>query len=369
MESDNTPVRDQKIGKEWVEGSQDIEWNQICFVRAINDPRQIKIETNNGKNYTHLISVEDSSKGEYDTATIHWSINHKVAGHMWGDWSAPRFVFVSPSENLIKENGIPDNLKAVDTFWSKEIVIPKESKILSIGNNQELENKDPDGVEIIKSCVTDEEMNKLSKLYQIHLGDVVDFQKEGNYRLHKKVIDEKITKEINEIISDMGYSILDEDHGGVYMGNKNLDYAVYRLGVRVGIKHSTLHAYTLSCKMVDLLGEKGLLETISNYKFEPLSPDHKNTDFSSLIDGVERVFTDYHFESKGDVEILLRFSAQLYNAILTYPKITSESKNSSALTRLFRAQPTILENINVWASNDKNRGNIVKERIYKTASV
>jgi len=252
-------------------------------------------------------------------------------------------------------------MMAVDTFWSKEMVLPEGTIILSIGENN-LNDKIVDGIQIIKSKTTKEELEKLKELEKDYLSDITNYQKESNYRSFGKEIDKKVTDEVDKVITDMNYSVLDNDHT-TYMGNNNLDSAISDLSKRLGIKNSTLHENTIYAQMSDLIGEKGLLDAITDFQFKPTSEFAKETDFSSLIDSINQVFANQEIETKGQEDVLLRFSAQLYNAIIKYPQITDESINCDSLKIFFTSQPFILKNIERWSANDQKSGNAVKERI------
>ncbi len=361
MEDNKEIQQISSTGREWFEGSPNIELDQICFVRAIKDLNQMTIRELNGKNKILLTNVEDSSRGKFDVSTVHWSVNHKVNSHSSGEWFGPKMVVVAPAKSLIKENGNPENLHATDTFWSKEMCLPTGTRILSVGDN-ELVTKKIDGVKIIKSEVTSEELEKLKLLEKAFLAEVTNFQKESGFRSYGKRIEERINNEVNKIISDMGYSILDDSYA-TYMGNDNLDSAIADLANRLKVKNNTSHENTIYGQYSMLVGEKGFLDIIKNFKFEPVSEFDKETDFSELIDSINWIFSGQEIETKGQEDIQLRFSAQLYDAMVKYPKITNELVNMSALRKLFISQPFVLENIEKWSENDQRDGNIVKEKI------
>ena len=52
--------------------------------------------------------------------SIHTSINHPVASHMWGNFENKDFTVVSPLAEIVAINGIPDVLNSVDTYFSVE---------------------------------------------------------------------------------------------------------------------------------------------------------------------------------------------------------------------------------------------------------
>lgn len=364
MEAANNEAKTSVIGKEWIEGSPEIELNQMCFVRALKDTSQIKILGPELEKEVYLPHLNELTAGEYDRSTIHWAINHKVGNHLYGSWFNSRVVVLAPTEGLVERNGLPESLNAVDTFWSKGMFLPQGSKILLIGESVKLDSQNLNDIQIIKSKVTDDELQRLKDLEKASVDDYTNFSKNTEYQSFGKKIDKTVTEEVNKLIGEMGYTVLDGDHS-TYMSNENLDSAISYLAAKEGIKQSGIHAYTLFGEMEDYLGDKGLLDTISTYSFEKKSPSEKKTDFSILIKDLTVVFNRYPIESKGKEDFVLRFSAEFYSALIKYPKIVDEFYNCTAVMDLFDFQPAILKNISEWANNDKENGQIVLERIEK----
>jgi hypothetical protein len=362
MENRGDNIQIQNTGEKWEEGSPQIELSQICFVRALKDTSQIKITDVGSGDEAYLPNLNELTKGEYDRSTVHWSINHKVSSHLYGSWFDSKVVVIAPAEGMIKRNDIPENLNAVDTFWAKGLFLPQESKILLIGKNKKFNDKSIKGVQIVKSQITEGELANLKALEKTTNNDPINFQKEDDYFSAGKEIDNKICSEVNKLIDEMGYTVLDQDHG-TYMGEENLDEDISLLSDKYGIKHSTLHTYTLFGNFEDHLGN-GLLETVSQFTF-PEDSSSDETDFSNLIDGVTSIFDDFKIETKGEKEQILRFTAELYMAIMKYPKITEVDCNLYALVKLSESQPEILENLEKWSISDKINGKVATERINK----
>lgn len=62
----------------------------------------------------------DATNGKVLRNTVHTSLNHKVAGHMYGSWGDAGYVIISPFESMIEANGLPNTLNTVDTWWAQD---------------------------------------------------------------------------------------------------------------------------------------------------------------------------------------------------------------------------------------------------------
>ena len=62
--------------------------------------------------------------------TKHFTLNHIVSSHSAGSWSGNKYVYLTPGKEMIKVNGTPANLYAIDTYWNKSIVLTDNTVIL-----------------------------------------------------------------------------------------------------------------------------------------------------------------------------------------------------------------------------------------------
>lgn len=62
--------------------------------------------------------------------TKHFTLNHIVSSHSGGSWSGNKYVYLTPGKEMIKVNGTPANLYAIDTYWNKSIVLTDNTVIL-----------------------------------------------------------------------------------------------------------------------------------------------------------------------------------------------------------------------------------------------
>lgn len=86
----------------------------------------------NGKKY--IPSTAMSQNFEHTRSTVHITLNHIVNGHAYGDWSEMPYVIMSPFNDLMKENGTPAEMSAVDTYFSvhpdKGLILPSNYHIV-----------------------------------------------------------------------------------------------------------------------------------------------------------------------------------------------------------------------------------------------
>lgn len=75
----------------------------------------------------------------YPRNTAHFALNHKVSGHMLGDWAAAPITIIGPFDKMILPpekggNGPPAALLTQDTFWTgglgKPIIVPDATLVL-----------------------------------------------------------------------------------------------------------------------------------------------------------------------------------------------------------------------------------------------
>lgn len=81
-------------------------------------------------------SLFEGTNWRIPRSTIHFALNHQVAGHMYGNWDNQPYVLISPLEDLIKRNDKPVNLNTVDTYFEvspgHQLKLPlKSSKVIS----------------------------------------------------------------------------------------------------------------------------------------------------------------------------------------------------------------------------------------------
>lgn len=66
---------------------------------------------------TASIHTRSDTQG-YPRSSLHFTLNHKVEGHLFGSWEDSGFTVVAPITKAIEENGLPANLYGIDTWWN-----------------------------------------------------------------------------------------------------------------------------------------------------------------------------------------------------------------------------------------------------------
>jgi len=66
--------------------------------------------------------------------TTHFALNHRVSGHMLGNWDAAPYAIIAPYEEMVSKNGIPAGFLATDTYWAsgldQRLVIPQATMVM-----------------------------------------------------------------------------------------------------------------------------------------------------------------------------------------------------------------------------------------------
>jgi len=147
--------------------------------------------------------------------TKHFTLNHVVSSHSGGSWSGNKYVYLTPGKEMIKVNGTPASLYAIDTYWDKSIVLTDNTVILF----------DP-------SARTEVE-------------DFIKSVKETRNLIYFLEVKEKEIDQFGEgvsadkIIKAMGYSVF--GGGSHYSVQDYLDDEISDLKDKEGIKMSGLH--------------------------------------------------------------------------------------------------------------------------------
>lgn len=71
----------------------------------------------------------DVTNGRILRNSIHTALNHKVESHMYGSWENAPYTIVAPIDAMIQQNGLPEVLNSVDTWWlrnpGEQLAFPK----------------------------------------------------------------------------------------------------------------------------------------------------------------------------------------------------------------------------------------------------
>jgi hypothetical protein len=151
-----------------------------------------------------------------DRWTKHFTLNHLVEDHSWGSWSGNNFVYLMPGKSMVKLNGGPASLYAIDTWWSKSVVIPENTVVLYTKNAK-------DDIEKISIKFNSElEGQKLrNPVYFLQINSIED---------------------VNKVIEQMGYSTI--AGGQHYSSEDNIDSEFMDFSVKNTLPNTGLHANT-----------------------------------------------------------------------------------------------------------------------------
>lgn len=298
----------KKIGLPWKEGATSINWDQICFVRAIKDPRQISVVEKNGTKRLVAQSVLTSSKGESARTTTHWSINHKVSPHMFGTWDDSSLIIISPGKEMIKENGLPFSMASFDTYWEKDLIIPQSSTIIY----------GPDLPE-----------------------NILNIKK---VRFVRTIIRKEI---VNKEIKHLGYTVEKEDIG-TYSHTPGFDAAIYGLAENEGILQIGGHTETPIWyleKASDCLSSERDYEEAINLAISGI----ENSKDEELPIGEKAISV---------------FCGKLFNVFKKYPEKILNNKEALVNTLIFfDKNPDIGNVISEWANKDRENNKQFKDLI------
>ncbi len=83
---------------------------------------------------SYISSTAMAQDYEHIRSTVHIALNHIVMGHGSGDWSETPYIIMVPFNDLMKENGKPAEMSAVDTYFSvhpdKGLILPDNYRVI-----------------------------------------------------------------------------------------------------------------------------------------------------------------------------------------------------------------------------------------------
>ncbi len=162
---------------------------------------------------------DEFEKGYKDTIgdrwTKHFTLNHMVEDHSWGSFSGNNLVYLMPGKSMVKLNGGPASLYAIDTWWSKSVVIPENTVVL-----------------YTKDAKFD--IEKVSMKFNSEL---------GGQKLRNRVYFLQINsiEDVNKVIEQMGYSTI---KGGSLHSEIDVDHEILDFSVKNTIPNFALHQGT-----------------------------------------------------------------------------------------------------------------------------
>jgi|GEM_PF-3826080 len=126
-----------------------------------------------------LIHTRGDTQG-YPRATLHFTLNHKVVGHMQGNWDEAGYTIVAPFNPAVQANGLPANLCGIDTWWNQNpgepVRLPGAILVKDAGNIEQLVSRQGNIVEVKTSGFTSADVEQLfdQALDQKDFGPFID---------------------------------------------------------------------------------------------------------------------------------------------------------------------------------------------------
>jgi hypothetical protein len=131
-----------------------------------------------------LKSPFDATKGEILRTSSHFTLNHKVSSHMYGDWDTAPYILLTPLAKMIENNGQPENFNTVDTWWNlhpgQGLVIPVSDAIYieKVENLPCLFEKQVNGSILVKSKnFTEADISDIQEMLREDKNTLKDFIK------------------------------------------------------------------------------------------------------------------------------------------------------------------------------------------------
>ncbi len=165
----------EKIGpvvESWAEARiQDKEDSK--YVRDMNNwlcvhaTRYMPLKTKDGGAYIPTTAMATGFAG-HPRSTVHFTLNHVVRSHAFGNWDATPFIILAPYKSVVELNQNPAELSPADTYWSVDpdvgLRLPENTYIIKPSNDV-LFNIGEHGATYKTDNFTDEEIEQIeSKL-------------------------------------------------------------------------------------------------------------------------------------------------------------------------------------------------------------
>lgn len=229
-------IKLQKAENGEISDGQEITPENIAFVRTTD---YLPIDKDGAKTVLTAFEATRNDKEPVFRLTSHWTVNHVVHDHTMGEFEGRKVTIIAPAGEMLQENGTPESMLPVDTFWNNNIRLPKNSVVITYERTEETE---------------------------------------GVIQLEKEDDSETITM---LALRAMGYSTV-KDHP-TYT-ETGFDIGVYDLGESMGIEESRLH--------IDMVTKETAIE---NYFHPGLGGEHVST-------ALERMVGEYWVELPNEVQ-------------------------------------------------------------------
>lgn len=114
----------------------------------------------------------DATEGKMVRNTLHFTLNHKVESHVWGNWESRRFLVLAPLDEMIKANGAPRVLEGVDTWWvsnpGEKIVLKNATLVELVGEQEGIIEEDGNRIRVKSEGITSHDFESLQAWAEEH---------------------------------------------------------------------------------------------------------------------------------------------------------------------------------------------------------
>jgi len=248
-------------------GQEALELESLVVVHAT---RYLPIQ---GEEGLEMVTTFEASDGEIPRDTIHFSLNHHVASHMYGSWSDTPYAVISPLKEMIGVNGKPAVLNTIDTFWEvgpgKRLKLPENTIIIQPGDlpkgeifsgvetndiRYKAENIEPDDIKSLRQEMSERaRMNLNHDIVEIivdsfndhPIGDQIELPKEqieylaritgifeGRLDFFKDLEEQEIDGLVEDLLIEAGIELNDEQRERIAQKvEKRIVYTIKKLAV------------------------------------------------------------------------------------------------------------------------------------------
>jgi hypothetical protein len=122
-----------------------------------------------GKFLRSTAEFNGGSNKQIPRDSVHFSLNHAVESHMWGNFSGRPFTIVAPMAGMLESNGAPAAMADVDTYFMTKpgegLTLPEGTTIIEVASKPEADAKiiQPDG----SWTVNTEQLHSLAGIEQM----------------------------------------------------------------------------------------------------------------------------------------------------------------------------------------------------------
>jgi hypothetical protein len=241
--------------------------------------------------------------------TKHFTLNHMVEDNSGGIWKDLSLIYLMPGKEMASLNGSPSSLHSIDTWYSKSVVIPRNTVVL----------------------YTPKAKNKIEKM-SIQFNSELE-GKHLKYPVYFLEINSK--DEVNQVINAMGYSTI--VGGSHYSHEEGVDDEFRDFGDKEGIAQLGLHANTFWSRMEEngMFGVSvhNLFENL-NYLLESIKSPEKVDEWYGNHRRIISTYWDSVFtkdiekiKSKKNYETLIENLKYIKNNLHKYDKIKNFKKD------------------------------------------